>query len=354
MILYLLTVCICGCMSMFAQTYKEKHVKPTDESTECNIQHFNKNGVQSIDLSSSETGNLNDIASRISTLVFSLDRDSLNIAPVLDIAFGDSAIYMLDRFASVTKVPFNTEAKSIQFNIRDVFPGDFINPVSIDILNDSLYVLDIADASLLVFDMNFQPTKKIRLRYATVDFSVQDESIMTTNIELPSDPSPFIIYDMNGNIINKLTKDIVYEDIDPNIYCQKAFYKVDGSLYALDGNVNKVYALDGDKLIPKFDFDFGIRTKPESKHLDTSKYVVSTEFFQIRNMTVLSYLFNDERFYCFYDSSTGKIENGTLHQTSDGHAFYPRWQYNGELIGYLPSEDGTGNGSLLFFSLDQY
>ena len=80
------------------------------------------------------------------------------------------------------------------------------------------------------------------LRYATVDFSVQDESIMTTNIELPSDPSPFIIYDMNGNIINKLTKDIVYEDIDPNLYCQKAFYKVDGSLYALDGNANKVYS----------------------------------------------------------------------------------------------------------------
>ena len=339
---------------MFGLTNNEKHVKPTNESTKCNIQHFNKNGVQSIDLSSSATGNLNDIASRIKTREFSLDRDSLNIAPVLDIAFGDSAIYMLDMFASVTKVPFNSESKSIQFNIRDLYPGDFINPVSIDIRNDSLYVLDIAGSSLLVFDMNFQPAKKIRLRYATVDFSVQDESIMTTNLELPSDPSPFIIYDINGNIINKLTKDIVYDDIDPNIYCQKAFYKVYGIPYALDGTANKVYALDGDKLIPKFNFDFGIRTKPESEHLDTSKYVVSTEFFQIGNMIILSYLFNDERFYCFYDSSTSKVENGTLHQTSDGYAFYPRWQYNSELIGYLPSEDGTGNGSLLFFSLHQY
>ena len=230
-------------MSIFGQTDKERHVKPTNESTECNIEHFSNNRVHSIDLSNPEIGKLDDIASRIKTRELSLDRDSLTIGPVLDMAFGDSACYILDRYSSIISLPYDTDVIAKQVNMRDMFPGDFIYPVSMEFSNDSLYILDMAAASILVVDKNFQSVKKIQLRYTTHDLIVRDGIIVATNLELPSDPSPFIIYDMNGNIINKLTKDIVYEDIDPNIYCQKVFYKVDGSIYALDGNANKVYSI---------------------------------------------------------------------------------------------------------------
>lgn len=353
-ILYLLTICLCGSLSMFGQTDKDKDVKPSDKSTDNNIELLNKNRVHSIDLSNSKTVKLDDIASRIKTRELSLDRYSLKIGPVLDIAFGDSAFYILDRFASIIRVPYDNDGSAKQINIRDIYPGDYIYPVSLDFSNDSLFVLDMATASILVFDRNFQPEKKMQLRYSTHDLTVQDEIIVATNLELPSDPSPFIIYDMNGNVVNKQTKDIVYDDIDLNIYCQKPFLNIDGNVYALDWNSNRVYSLLGNNLIPIFEFNFGNRSKPEKEHLDTSKYVVSTEWFNLGDMTILSYLFNDERFYCFYNCSIGKVENGILHQTSDGYAFYPRWQYAGELIGYLQSEDSTGNGSLLFFSFDQY
>lgn len=339
---------------MYGQTDNANVIKTTDASTGHDIPFLHKKRVHSIDLSNSETRKLDDIASRIKTRELSLDRDSLKIGPVLDIAFGDSAFYILDRFASIIRVPYDTDVSAKQVNIKDLCPGDYINPVSLDFYNDSLFVLDMATASILVFDKNFQPVKKMQLRYSTHDLTVQDEIIVATNLELPSDPSPFIIYDMNGNVVSKLTKDIVYDDIDLNIYCQKPFLNIDGNVYALDGNSNRVYSLLGNNLIPIFEFNFGNRSKLEKEHLDTSKYVVSTECFNLGDMTILSYLFNDERFYCFYNCSTGKVENGILHQTSDGYAFYPRWQYAGELIGYLPSEDGTGNGSLLFFSFDQY
>ena len=71
-------------------------------------------------------------------------------------------------------------------------------------------------------------------------------------------------------------------------------------------------------------------------------------------MVLLSYLLDNQRQYCYYDVKTGQIKNGTVNATSEGFPFFPRWQHGNELIGYLESESGEKNGSLLFYTLKWY
>ncbi|MDE6795174.1 MAG: 6-bladed beta-propeller [Muribaculaceae bacterium] len=311
--------------------------------------------ITHINLVTTKTNSLNTLPSKITTRTLSLDRDSLKIGQIKDIAFGDSVCYVLDMNANVFRIPYNVESRSKVINKRGNGPGEYIAPVAIDIYDNDVYVLDIATSSVLKYDENLNSVNSIRLSHPADDIIVFDYGIMASNLDLKTCASPFIIYDFDGKILADLSKNTVNKEPAAYKICTNPFLNIEDSVYALDGNTNKLYVVKDQEIVMKYEFDFGDRAQPKDIVLDVdnySKYALSTNCFHIGDKAILSYLIENKRMYCFYDKVTGFIWNGSLRETADGFPFFPKWQKDNELVGVLESPDDSENGSLLFYSID--
>ena len=308
-----------------------------------------------IDIATLEVQDLSNYTSNIRTRHLSLDRDSLIIGDIGDIAFGDSVCYILDMNASIIKFPYNTDAKATLINKKGNGPGEYIFPKAIEVNNDNVFLLDMATSSILKYDKDLNLINTVKLRYPADDFTVTDDAIIANNLISQSSPSPFIVYNMDGEIIYTLTQDIITKAPDTFKIGSKSFLKVGTMVYALDSNTSKVYTWDGKQFAPFCEYDFGDKAKPEEEFLsfeNHSKYTLPKDYFHIGDKSILFYLKDGKSLlYCLYDHKTGNTQKG-LPIISDTFPFFPRWQKDNELVGYLEAEDEEKNGSLIFYSIE--
>lgn len=311
--------------------------------------------IYKVDLSSANSDNLNNFSSKISCSQLALNMDSLTLSTVKDIAFGDSAVYVLDMSASIAKIPYDLDGHAFTVNRRGVGAGEYISPVAIEAFDDYIYILDIATATVHRYDSELSPINSIKLSNPADDFTVTRDYIIVSNIGTSDNVGKFTVYSMDGRVVSNSNEDSYEYDIPSFKVCSNPLINVDGTVYALDGEYNRIYILNNGKLLPEFEYDFGEKAKPSDVVVDSSnfsKYAMSTDCFHIGDITVLSYLVDNKRQYCFFDRNTGSINNGAIPETYDGQPFYPRWQNGNKLVGYIEPDNPEENGVLLFYSID--
>jgi hypothetical protein len=96
-----------------------------------------------------------------------------------------------------------------------------------------------------------------------------------------------------------------------------------------------------------YQFDFGKLTIPDNINtndyniFEDFSYVVCTHFFTLQDRLVLSFLYENKRYYNFTNLLTAEQKAGIIE--SQYIPFFPQWQRGNTLIGYVHYEDIKDN-----------
>lgn len=312
-----------------------------------------RNSCIQIDLSSVPM-DPSEIDLDILTREVSLDNDSIIIGNIVDLVATDSVCFILDENGSIIRYPLADGISPKRINSRGHGFGEYIAPVALTSDKDTLYVLDIATASILKYDTDLKPLENVQLDHPAQNILICGDNILSDNLDLKSNSNMVIMSDRKGNHIDNLIPIADVGELDSYRVGNTFMERMQDDVFVLDSKGNTLYMYEDGVMHPAYRYDFGKRMIPEGKPLDVgnlSQYAVSTHCFISGDMVLLSYLLDNQRQYCYYDVKTGQIKNGTVNATSEGFPFFPRWQHGNELIGYLESESGEKNGSLLFYTL---
>lgn len=174
----------------------------------------------------------------------SLDRDSLIIGNIKDIAADSNSYYILDEYGTIAHIPADS---SIQANyIHDIGEGpeEYLRPCAISMHKDTLYVLDFPTKKIHRYSTELNYISSITLENTAENFTVTDNGIITENFDKTPGSFRYNLYDFNGQLKSKLCKRAkTTEPISFIIPSTQFLNTAEGNTFALDGYSNSILLL---------------------------------------------------------------------------------------------------------------
>lgn len=253
------------------------------------------------------------------------------IAPVKDLCMIDSMIYILDHSKTISV--FDTRSGNIikTSNMTGQGPGEYVDPNVIISERDTIYILDLQSASVLVYNKNLEYIKNIRIKFPALDFIKIDNGFLFYNLNVTKDIKDIVHTDLNGNIINSfsiserendviLTKKVFSKDEHENVYISAP---VSNTIYEWkSNNINKAFFLDFGNKISDSKKNSQVIYEQEETMIGsyiTSKYIIT--LFKSNRMVYTN----------IYDRKEKKSYSGIV-RTGISTAFSPKCIYNNTIV----------------------
>lgn len=282
---------------------------------------------------------MNNIIDDFSIVELRLDT-SLIIGRVKDLCIVDTTIFILDDM-TFSLSSFSLKDGRLLKTIcrKGNGPKEYINPVSISVSENKIYLLDLATNKIIVFGKDLEPLDEVRISFTALDFIKAENGFLFYNMGGEKELGKFVYTDLKGNIQNSFIPST--KDNSDYLCGGKLFVKNDeNEIYATDPLSNTIYHWDKNNLSPYIRTDFQKYNIPDEIELNGTNifeenYAVNCNFFITSFVFINSFLYKDMRYYNFKSLLSEKSISGKVKVSN--MPFYPQWQSGKRLISVCPN-----------------
>ena len=226
--------------------------------------------------------------------------------------------------------------------------GEYINPTSICVDHDNVYVLDFQGSSIIVYDKNLDYKNRIQLEFPSIDFAKVPDGFLLCNMNPTNDLKRIVLIDEKGNVINSFLSTEMKEE---SMMTDRFFSKDDnGSVFFAEPASNIIYKWENGNVLPIYSIEFGKITNDKNaskanplhgnmhiRSFVTSQYVITLYLSEF----VLTNVYNEQK-----ATSISGLVNTRLR-----HPFYPIAYYDGAFYGIYDIQNDNKNMILIKYNI---
>lgn len=266
--------------------------------------------------------------------------DSFILSQVIDMCVSQNYIYILDANHSLSFYDRNTG--KMQKHVRAIGhgAGEYIMPKAICTDGTDLYLLH--EKACNVYDLYLNFKKKIIIDLTALDFTKVDDGFLFCNLTPTKDLKRLVYTDNDGKIKDSYLPTTLLIDAVASKEC--FIHDDSNNVYFTEPTSDKLYRWNKNGIVlcyrSSISNSFGDNLKTTSEK-DT--YAYNTNWFKLKDIIVNSFLYNGDRFYNIYDTTTSKSIKGKVN-TNDSIPFFPQWQWENTLYGVFNEYDEHSKG----------
>ncbi len=271
-----------------------------------------------------------------------------HMGEVQDMCLSDSNAYILDKANSIWKFNLNTGLQEKKIKKTGHGHGEYINPTSICVDHDNVYVLDFQGSSIIVYDKDLDYKNRIQLEFPSIDFAKVPDGFLLCNMNPTNDLKRIVLIDEKGNVINSFLSTEMKEE---SMMTDRFFSKDDnGSVFFAEPASNIIYKWENGNVLPIYSIEFGKITNDKNaskanplhgnmhiRSFVTSQYVITLYLSEF----VLTNVYNEQK-----ATSISGLVNTRLR-----HPFYPIAYYDGALYGIYDIQNDNKNMILIKYNI---
>ena len=162
-----------------------------------------------------------------------------HMGEVQDMCLSDSNAYILDKTNSIWKFNLNTGLQEKKIKKTGHGHGEYINPTSICVDHDNVYVLDFQGSSIIVYDRNLDYKNRIQLEFPSIDFAKVPDGFLLCNMNPTKNLKRIVHINEKGSVINSF---LSMEMKEESMMTDRIFSKDDnGSVFFAEPASNIIY-----------------------------------------------------------------------------------------------------------------
>ncbi len=194
--------------------------------------------------------------------VFTRKVDSLLLDPkgnvmsqISDVCVNDKYIFVLDDMNGIFM--FNANNGELKCSSRNTGhgKGECIGLKSLEMLNDTLYILDFQGQKIQKFDMEMKHVGDVQIEFPAIDFAVLNDGFLLYNMASTEKVKKVVKTSRDGKIIDSYLS----PSKDMNLMINDKFFSRDenGNIYMSECFSDTIYKYKGGDLVPCFVLDTG-------------------------------------------------------------------------------------------------
>ncbi|MBO4397011.1 MAG: 6-bladed beta-propeller [Bacteroidaceae bacterium] len=271
-----------------------------------------------------------------------LEKGEIPLSRIRKACVNDSLIFILDDMKSL--FVYNTKDGHLIKQIQRVGhgAGEYIEPMSVSIDGEYLYVLDMAASLILKYDYSLNYQGQITIPIHTFDFIKVPDGFLLWNAGGYNDLKSVLHVDLEGTLINTYVKPKMELD---HIESTCVFSDDgEGRVYALETISDTIYEWKNNQMTALYGLDFGVESDKDYKLSSEKKAAVGIyskgQSFVAQKYVFTPYINNDYTLINVYDRLAGKSYCGTV-KTPNLFPFIPVALHKNNL--YAISDKMLGN-----------
>ncbi|GHT07511.1 hypothetical protein FACS189426_01050 [Bacteroidia bacterium] len=284
-----------------------------------------------------------DIVTDIRIMLLNTDENNL-LGNIKDICFSSHYIYVLDDLTASVFM-FRIEDGSFLKRIctKGNGPNEYISPTAIRHNSMFVYLLDLPTKRIIVYNEELEAIKTIQLSVSASDFVCMDKGFLLYNMDDSPESYKLIYTDSMGSVVDKFIPCTEFNN--SGIYNwgrPKNFSKYNQDVFFSEPFSSKIYLWKNKHLLMNYQLDFKEYTISDKLNINNHNifedfaYTICTNFYLIKEWLVVSFLYDNNRYYSFTNLLSNDQKVGVIEEHIP---FFPQWQNENTLIGYCHYED---------------
>lgn len=271
------------------------------------------------------------------------------LGQVQDISLTDTQVYILDKTNSIWIFNLETGLQEKKVNRTGHGNGEYIGLSSICVEDDSVFALDFQGSSIIIYDLNLDFKRRIRLPFPAIDFAKTPDGFLLCNMN-PSEQLKRIVHiDANGTVLNSFLS----TKMDEGIMMTDRIFTTDdeGTVFFSEPASSIIYKWEDGIVRPAYSFEYEkgalLEKSPVQQESKQSPQTIRS-FVSLRDVITL-YVSNKFVLTNIYNQETGTAKSGMI-DTHLPYPFFPMVYKNKSLWGIYDrsmADPGKGPGMVL-------
>lgn len=272
------------------------------------------------------------LASKVDTLYFYVDENSIPVSMVQNIILTDSLLYVTDAGNCLSMFDrYSGKLLKQTVNIGRA-SHEYLGIDGIKCMNDTVYILDANSRKVIEYDKNLNYLGKVDLNFAPWDFEVTDDGFLFSRMDVAKDGRRFVHTDKRGSVLSKA---VTASPFGEHIVMGKSLRRYADCIYLHELMSDKIYRWEDGNAVTAYTVSF-----PDSKEKDADGQtpILVKDYFVTSKHFICSFIYNQKQHYCIYSKEDGVMKIGSFDLKS-GRPFSPIFQKGDSLVGIYSTED---------------
>lgn len=277
--------------------------------------------------------------------------DSCLISTISKVKYINEKLYIFDRGTNSIFV-FDKEGRcDTVLSKKGGGPDEYRQIADFDVTENYIVLFDPL-GSIKRYNFDLEYMDEINFRRYSFEFIPKNDSLFLWNELTGSETDHYItgIHVKNNEIKDFLempfhstqNRGMILGDI-------KAFASNKNVLYASPRLGNMIYYYANNDFHPIYKIKFDKNNFPEDENIfdylddyfeGNFPYIVKDHYFLSDRYLIFGYVYDYNRYFCFYDMATGQLSNGMVNvDFVDDFIFFPRWGNDNYLISAVEARD---------------
>jgi len=300
-----------------------------------NIEEFQNNMI-----------NIYDVVKNIKIIPIETDSTVL-IGNVKDICFFGEYIYLLDDLtASILKIDMKDGSCVKKICDKGNGPNEYIRPAAIKSDSSWIYLLDMPMRQLIFYNHELEAQKTIRLPVSAQDFECVNNGFLLYNADSSPKANKLVYIDRKGNVKNNFFPCTEFNNSGIYNWGRERNFSINNNqILFSEPYSNTIYIWKNNHPTLKYQLSFGNLTTPNPTNINNYNifedfsYAVCMDFFNPDDFLIISFIYKNQRYYCFSNLLTDEKKMGVVSDEKNDFPFFPRWQNGNTLIGFVYYKD---------------